>query len=218
MTARTTQRAALVGLLGACMLAGCPAPEEKFQDFAGRYAASPFGQGTGGGGGGSFCPSEAPMGMERDGEYLFSFTPVVESPDKPAPFIATVSVSGDAMSLELQPLDADDRMTMVGDPQSFGPFPIESDGTVTIELVQAIVPPPTNPLTDSQLRVDALLEGAFCTDTDGLCGTFSADIFIGSGENPALMPLGTWTMVKIDGGVYPEPPPLNCAGDLAAPL
>src|SRR5690606_28903371 len=175
MTARTTTAVA-AGLIGLGMLAGCPDPSQKFDEFIARKDASGQGQG-----GSAFCPSAAPMGMDANGEYFFSLLPTELSPDKPAPFLATITVANGELTLELLPLNADDRTSVAVDAmtmmevgtQTFGPFPIADDGTVEITLNGAIVPGDTNPISTNDLTVDAVLTGAFCTETDALCGDFS---------------------------------------------
>lgn len=206
----------MVGIIGLVALTGCPDTAGEFQAFQDRFTPLALGE---------VCLGAPPMGGDADGEYLFALTPT-DSPTKPAPFVATIAVTGGEVTLTLLPINADDRMNVaMVDPdgdgtfepapsQSFGPFPIGADGTVTLELSQASVPGDTNPLTMNNLTVDAVLLGAFCAeDPSILCGTFTAEV-----TAPFALPLeGSWAMQRFDGD-YPEPPIINCAGDTAAPL
>lgn len=194
-------------VLFAGLLAGCPAPDAKFDDFETR--ADPyFAQFEGG-----VCPSSPPM--MADGQYLFSFTPIPESPDVPAPFLTDVTVTAEGLTINLQPLSATDRMTEIGMPRSYGPFPIDGNGQFTIVLDGIEVPPDTNPLTDSTLVGTFDLPGGFCTDDQTIiCGTFEGSLTV-----PAEIPLsGTWAMQRLDGGAIVEPPVVDCDGGTAAPL
>jgi hypothetical protein len=206
----------MVGTIGLLALTGCPDPAEKFQAFQDRFTPIALG---------GICLGTAPAAGAADGEYYFALTPT-DSPTKPAPFLATLTTSNGELTVELLPLNADDRMSVaMVDPdmdgtfepatsETFGPFPIGADGTVTLVLDQATVPGDTNPLTMNTLTVDAELLGAFCTDDPSLlCGSFTADV-----TAPFALPLeGSWAMQRIDGD-YPEPPIINCDGDTAAPF
>jgi len=194
-------------LLGA---AGCPDPEGKFNAFDERAPS---------GTAGSLCAAAQPD-MMVTGQYFFSLTPT-DSPGTPAPFLADVVVDGGNLTIELTPLDANDRTTVItetkqGDPvmpQSFGPFPI-NDGLVTMDLADARVPGNANPVSENNLVVQATLEAAFCSDGSLLCGTFEADVT----QPFALELLGTFAFQPIDNGVNPEPPIIDCDGTTADPL
>jgi hypothetical protein len=208
---------AIAGVVGVVALAGCPDPKGEFEAFQERFVPIQVGE---------VCLGATPPAGMRDGEYYFSLTPT-DSPTKPAPFLATVTSDGATITVELLPLNADDRMSVaMVDPdgdgtfepapsQSFGPFPVAADGTFTLVLAAASVPGDTNPISANSLTVDADLEGAFCFDDDDLiCGTFSAQV-----TAPFMLPLeGSWALERIEGGVYPAQPILGCDGTTAPPL
>lgn len=193
------------------VLAGCPDPDVEFEDFVKRkdeIATSGSGSGgsTGVGGG---CA--APAAEDFDGDYLLSLV-VMLSPDKPAPFRATLTNTEAEFSLSLQPLHADDRSSDVDSPFMLGPFALNMDGTFEADFGTITIPPDTNPVSGSELVADVVLLGKLCP-ADFLCGKANGMV-----TSPAPIPLdgSDWTMEKLD--TFMEPPKLNCAGDLAAPL
>jgi len=195
------------------VLTGCPDPDEAFTDFAGRhediYGSSPS---TSGGVGGSCTP---PAAGELDGEYLFSLV-VALSATKPAPLKATLTTMDGAAGLEftldLQPLDAENRVSEFGAPFSVGPFPVSADGSFDADWGTITVPPETNPISASELVAELQVLGRFCPG-DFLCG-----IANGMVSSPAPIDINgsNWTMENL--ATFIEPPKLNCAGDLADPL
>ncbi len=195
------------------VLAGCPDPDEEFTDFVDRHAAiygnSPS---TSGGVGGSCTP---PAAGELDGEYLFSLV-VALSATTPAPLKATLTTMDGAAGLEftldMQPLNADDRVSEVGSPFSVGPFPVNADGGFDSDWGTITVPPETNPISASELVAELQVIGRLCPG-DFLCGIANGMI-----TSPAPIDItgSTWTMENL--ATFVEPPKLNCAGDRADPL
>jgi hypothetical protein len=152
----------------------------------------------------------------RDGVHFFALS-FAELPEVPAPFAATITFVGEQVSLEVLPLYAQERDHPAIDPatgtQAFGPFPVEPEARVTLVLHGLFIPEGTNPFGWSEMGVDARLRGAFCRlDEESLCGDFAGESSWGVDVE------GTWTMTPIVNGKHREPPPLDCAGNLAAPL
>ena len=157
------------------------------------------------------------MAGELDGDYFFSLTPS-QSPTKPAPFIATVTTTDNCgtieMTLDMQPISADDRVTEVGAAFTLGPYPINADGTFDGNWGTITIPPDTNPLTTSELIADVpSWRGSMCVGSPLICGTLDGTV-----TSPVTLPLPNtdWAMVPMD--VHMEPAVINCAGDTAAPL
>ena len=204
--------AALCGVLVA-VLSGCPDPGEEFANFTDRHAdifgSSPS---TSGGVGGSCTP---PAAGEVDGEYLFALV-VALSAKKPAPLKATLTTTDGAAGLEftldMQPLDAEDRVTEVGAPFTVGPFAVNGDGSFEADWGSVTVPPETNPISASQLTAELQTIGNLCP------GDFHCGIANGQVTSPAPIDItgSDWTMESLT--TFVEPPKLNCAGDLADPL
>ncbi|MEM6787035.1 MAG: hypothetical protein AAF715_05905 [Myxococcota bacterium] len=195
-------------------LTGCPDPQGQFDAFGERTdVIGPIQMGD-------LCVGQVPTTMES-GDYFFSLLPSISM--APAPFTAEVQTDGSEVTIELTAISAVDRTTVVtetdqGDPvpvQTFGPFAIEDDGTTTLELVDALVPGDTNPISPNNLTVQATLTAAFCRDEPGiLCGTFVANV-----TAPLTLDLdGTFAFQRLDGGTIPEPPVVDCEGTTAMPL
>ena len=202
-----------VGLVA--VLSGCPDPDVEYADFEERFnKINPTTSGMGGmPGTGGGCV--APMAGEFDGSWVFLLSPQ-QSMTKPAPLKAEVTTADNGgtlqLTMDMQPLDANDRMTEVGTPFTLGPFDIGMDGTFEADFGEISVPGETNPLTDSPLVADVVIGGAFC-DSMFLCGPILGNMVL----MPLMLPLsGNWAMHKEES--YMEPPVLTCSGDTAAPL
>ncbi len=202
---------AIVGLLP--WLTGCPDPEGAYTDFAARRAkiVPDMSSSSSSGAGGSASCAAPPAAGEADGEWIFLLT-VEQSPDKPAPLRALITNTDTEFTMELTPMNADDRSSDVGGSLgSFGPFSINADTSFTAELGQIAAPGETNPITASPLTIVATLDGTFCPG-DFQCGTVSGDIL-----EPLMIPLGgDWTLTRAS--AYMEEPVTNCNGKTAAPL
>jgi hypothetical protein len=186
----------------------------EFNDFVERHDdLDPGGSGGSSGAGGS-C-GMPPAAGEVDGDYMFSLV-AKQSPKKPAPLRATLTTTdggaGLEFTLDLQPLDAEDRSTEVGTAFSVGPFPVQPDGTFEADWGTITVPGATNPLSPSDLSADLLISGSLCA-SDFFCGAAAGDIL-----EPVMLNIdgSSWTMESLE--TFMEPPKLNCAGDLADPL
>ncbi len=195
-----------VGLVA--LLGGCPDPDVEFADFESRYNAVKGDGGSGQGGGMACTP---PMAGELDGEWLFALTPK-QSMTKPAPLLATLTTTADTFTLDLQPLNADDRTTEVGTAFTVGPFDYAADGSFEADWGTIMIPGETNPLTDSALTANVVILGSLCSG-DFLCGAANGQVTM-----PVMLGIdgSKWSMTRMS--AYMEPPVLDCSGNTAAPL
>jgi len=193
-------------------LSGCADPEGEFKAFEERKAAN---QGSGG-----TTACDPPAAGEADGDFLFALSATL-APNKPilgvVGITTTDGANGTEMSVNLQPLSATDRKTAVGTADDFGPYALNADGTVAIEIASLITPGEANPITGSEINAsDVVLGGQVCGVKDFYCGTVTGNV-----TKPLPLDLvgSTFTLERITTpGTYPEPPKINCAGDLADPL
>jgi hypothetical protein len=195
---------------------GCVADAEgEYEAFAKRA-----GKGTGGAGGGTTdggCTPPEPG--EIDGDYIFALSATL-GPDTPVLFLTTITTSAGAdgmqMQWRLQPLAAEDRTTPVGSAIDFEPFTVNSDGTFLADPGPLTVTGEANPITKGNpITADIDLSGEFCGVEDFYCGAVGGEV-----TSPLTLPLtgSTFTLSKVTTpDTYPEPPPINCAKDLAAP-
>ncbi|MEZ4219354.1 MAG: hypothetical protein R3B13_00405 [Polyangiaceae bacterium] len=213
-------------IASAIVFVGCVDPEGDYSDFTDRYN-SINGQGGAAGGGGQggadAGPCTVPKAGELDGEYFFALAASTNkskvSPKKPIALLTTVTSkdNGGALQMEwnMQPLKWEDRTTPIGDPIKLV-ADVAADGTFDIDPAPLDLVGEANPLSHSPLTADiSSLAGKVC-DLDGFyCGTIDGDV---SKPIPLSIDGSTWTMVKVTGGSYPEPPTINCKKDLADPL
>lgn len=197
------------------LLSGCPSPEAEFDAYRERWGKLHPGAGSTSGG-----PSECtvPKAGEMDGDFFMTLT-VQQSPTTPAPFLAklTTQDAGGSLefSLDIQPLDADDRTTPVGQPIRVGPFPVGPDGKFDADFGTIVIPGESNPAGAFALTADATFHGFLCAG-DNFCGDVTGQL-----TDPVNFPLDGTTTFYCERvtmpGVYPEPPKINCAGALAGP-
>jgi hypothetical protein len=92
-------------------------------------------------------------------------------------------------------------------------FPVAADGAFVVDLPGATIPPAANPLTATTVVADIQLVGEACPE--GFCGTVTGQV-----TEPIVYQLtsSTFRAQPVMGMAYPEPPPIDCAGTLAAPL
>jgi hypothetical protein len=111
----------------------------------------------------------------------------------------------------MQPLNADDRTTMVSAAFTLGPFPINADGTYDLDWGTVTIPGETNPISASELTANVQTSGS-------LCGPLACGVANGLVTSPVMLPIdgSAWTMERMS--LFVEPPKVNCAGDLADPL
>ncbi len=199
---------------------GCVDPEGDFKDFQDRHNKiyGGAGQGGAGGAGGQDAgPCTVPAAGEIDGDYLFALSAVTAgnkaNKNRPIVVLNTVTtrdVGGNlVMDWSLQPLLAADRTTPIGSPLSVTDIEIGADGSFDVDPEPLDVAGEANPLSGSPITADiSSISGKVC-DLDGFyCGSVAGDV-----SKPISLSIAgsTWTMQKIEGGVYPEPPKIDCA-------
>lgn len=205
-------------LFSGCLavLTGCPDTQGEFDAFGERYAeANPSGGGV------VFtCMTPPMMAGDGDGNYLFALSAVL-APKFPILFDTDLTITagganGLQFTLLLQPLDRFDRMTPVGTPVTIGPGDLNADGSFDVDPPLISVTGMANSLSGSDLEVDlTTLNGHICNE-DFMCGGVDGNVL-----QPPLGPVlakSTWTMERLAApGMFPEPPKINCAGELAEP-
>lgn len=197
--------AALLAL--AVALPGCPDPVGEFDAFADELAKKP-------------APPKGDCGAEitREVDGVF-FASLATQLAKAQPAVMRVEVTTDAagMHMVLQPLAVADRTTPAGDPIVAAPAPIDESGGFVVTLSDVVLPGAANPISSDEIVAPSIvLAGTACEAR--LCGDMSGSI-----EKPLPVTLvagkSQFAMQRVaDGAVYPEPPPINCAGELADPL
>mgnify|MGYP003498400128 FL=1 len=226
-----SKRTLLALSLPLLLVTGCPDAEGEYDAFRDRHEKiHPSGVGgeAGAGGsagadGGDAAVCEAPKPGEIDGDYLFSLAAVLDHV-KPMLFRAkvTTEAGGGATTMRwnLQGLKWDDRKTLVGTAFDIpaaadAPFQLGADGTFSTKLPLLTVVGEANPFSHTQVSAQVSLTGKFCGAGDFFCGT-------AEGTLPDLGDLSlngsTWTLEKVTGTDYPEPPHINCKQALALPV
>jgi hypothetical protein len=197
---------ALLAAAATCLL-GCPDPQQAFDDFAEREAAN------------RKPPVEVACGTAVDsveGKFVFALATQI-STKLPVLFIADLTTEDDGLHMTVTALAAADRKTLVGDPTDLGPFPIDPEnGKFTAALPELTVDGKANPLTkDKPIVATITLTGAVCEDA--VCGDARGQV-----TAPIELKLeegSTFYMERLpDDGTIPEPPVVNCAGDVANPV
>lgn len=191
---------------------------------AGTGGAGTGGAGTGGAGtGGQRAQGCALLAEQMAGDYLFALSPVTAgsawSKDRPVVYLNTVTTAAGTGTLyvtwHLQPLKSADRKTPTGSAQDFD-FTLSGAGSADLDLPPLDVPADANPLTGSPATLDiSSLKGPNCDVTNFYCGTADGKV---AKPIPLSIDGSTWTMERIVGGVYPEPPKIDCEKHLASPL
>ncbi|MBW2457844.1 MAG: hypothetical protein JRI68_25285 [Deltaproteobacteria bacterium] len=145
---------------------------------------------------------------------LFPPTPIVFE----AELTTSAGATGLELTLDLQPLASSDRETPVGSPFGIGgPYPVAADGSFTLTPPTLVVPGEANPISGNVIEVEVTLTGTLLAPADFICG----DVAGVTTQPPGISIDGsTFTLERIasPGPPYPEPPRINCAGDLAQPL
>jgi hypothetical protein len=196
--------AALLGCAALVVgLAGCPDPNGAYDDFvvrAGKIPPPPPGE----------CGQTV---LSVNGEFFFALSSQLAK-KKPITFLAQLTTDAGGLSMNLQPLDKTDRSTPVGPAVDVGPYPIV-DGRFTAALPLLEVPGAANPISPADIKAQITLVGSVCADF--ICGTVEGQVI-----EPLMIALdpvnSRFTMERvITPGDYPDPPQINCAGDLADP-
>jgi hypothetical protein len=200
---------------------GCPDAEGAYDDFKDRHTQ--LYPGTGGeagaagaaGSAGDAAACAAPTPGEIDGDYLFTLSAVLDQ-SKPILFhakVTTEDVNGSlGMRWNLQGVFWDDRKMLVGPPFDLPatgepPFAIGADGAFEAKLPPLNVVGEANPFSHTPITAEVTLKGKFCDAAGFYCGTASGDV-----TKPVPIPLAgsTWTLEKVAGGAYTEPPYIDC--------
>jgi hypothetical protein len=215
-------------LTAALLSAGCVDPEAKYDDFADRVGTKTGSVGSCDGGG------TPPQPGEGNGPVLLTVAAIV--PTQPIIFRGTVEsldVGGKTgLKFDLVPLNAFDRTTPVGEPQSYDPFVIGDDGVLVAEIPRGTTPADANPLTPGDVDAQVTLRGTVCQvaepwsaggelrscETESPCN-FYCGILEGQVYAPITQELtGAFTLTRLaDINAQPEPPPIDCEGNLAGP-
>jgi len=200
------------------ILPDCPDTQGYYDDFRERYEvinpASSSGQG-------GACTAGPPAVGDADGPYLFALATVLYPPT-PILFEGTMVTSEGADGFEwtmtLQPLDRLDRETPVGPLIDLGgPYPVADDGTFTAELPMLDVPGEANPISGNPIQAAITISGEMCAPAEFICGTAEGETV----QPPGISVDGsTFTIERLPqaGPPYPDPPKINCDGDLAQAL
>lgn len=206
---------------------GCADPDGELSDFKDRYKkiqGTAGAGGVGGAGGQDAGTCTVPAVGEIDGDYLFALSAVTggnkSNKNRPIILLTTVTTKGSggslAMDWSLQPLEWADRKTPAGAPLTIGDILIGTDGKFDADPAPLDVAGEANPLSGSPITADITsLAGSVCDLNGFYCGSVAGDV---SKPIPLSIKGSTWTMEKIAAGVYPEPPKIDCAQNLALPL
>lgn len=214
---------------GAALVFGCVDAGGEYADFKDRfeklYPPSVGGAGGAGGAGGQDAGAcTVPSVGEIDGDYLFALSAIINgdpaNKNRPIMVLNTVTTKDVGGSLfmdwSLQPLNRDDRKTPVGAPLAIKDIAIDAVGKFDVDPAELDVNGAANPLTGSDITADlSSIKGSIC-DLDGFyCGSVAGDV-----SKPFTISLSgsTWAMEKIENGLYPEPPKIDCAKNEALTL
>jgi hypothetical protein len=203
-------------LVWAALLAGCTSEvivEEPPAAPDDRRPQGPGGSDPGPGGrGGSHPGPGGPGGSGSDDTYLWTLSTYFE-PTRPALFEAQVELVSGVAGLTVsvvaaQGLDKHDRKTKVGGPAGGGSFNLYPSGAGALEVR---VVADANPLfAVPVVTVAGSMQGQ--ERPGSFCGTF-----VGTALELGLEAVGSFTLVPAPGGIYPDPPEIDCAGNLAGP-
>lgn len=227
--------AALATTAVAMTVAGCPNPEQTFEDFGVRYdeldpqqaASTSVGQV-------GDCLIPEPGGPV-DGTYLFALSAQLK-PSAPILFIAQVTAveggeTGMQVSFQLTPLGTpyrDDDAIPVLEPaegeKDLGAFPIQPDGSFVAAFPEITVTGLANSITPRDLTATVTLRGQICADVERE-GPIKLGFFCGSLEGDVTEPVplelapekNAFTVTKYD-GTLPTSIVYNCNGDPALPF
>jgi hypothetical protein len=201
--------AGTVVLLGS---AACTPPEEEFNAFVERYNAA-FPPVVVEGCQGDPCTPPA-MG-EPDGNYLFALSAVLD-PAKPVLFDTQLTFNGTQLTLNLTPINAMDRMTLVPPPIDLPPFDVGADGCFVGDFPPITVPGAANGISGAEIVADVAITGRLCGGEVFVCGIVTGNLVM-----PFMFDLAmsTFTLEQVGAmGMDPTLPKINCNGDLAEPL
>jgi len=153
--------------------------------------------------------------------YFLALSTVLE-PTKPV--VARVDISaqpngsgGLDTHWTLQPLLWSDRKIPVGSPIVLPSITHSANGAFDADLPPISIVSEANPISHTPIDVDvSSLRGSLCGAANSGCGDFDGDL---TKPIPYDLKGSTWTLTKVDSpSNYPEPPAIDCAGKLAAPV
>ncbi len=212
----------------AALAFGCADPEGNFSDFKDRHGKINGGGGAGGADAGTQDAGACvvPMAGELDGDYMFALSAVTAgnkaNKNRPIMVFTTVTTKDGAGGLEmdwnLQPVEWKDRKTPAGSAISINGIAVDANGSFDVDPDPLDVVGIANPLSGSDITADITSlkgDGTICNTGGFYCGTVAGDV---SKPIPLSIAGSTWTLEKIEGGVYPEPPKIDCAKNEALPL
>ena len=164
------------------------------------------------------CDGAGVTSAELDGLYFFTFLPPIGK--QPAPLAITITSTTEGgqlmMTMDIQPVSAADRLTPVGSSFQRGPYPVNADGSYEMDWGTVTFPGDTNPISGSDLVVDARLQGRFCS-AESNCGVVSKGLV----TSPITLTIdgSTFYFEKIDTiADHTEPPYVDCNQTQAPPL
>ncbi len=174
--------------------------------------ASGAGDSGAGGQGGEFTGPTPELEL---GTYLMTIS-ASAYPTTPVLLVATIEAVPDkelTYIANVQALDADDRKTLVGPEFQAGPATEKSNGQLDLHVVSPELPEEANPLDNGPLKGDLIVHLKVASDF--MCGMVT-----GALSKPFSFDLdgSTFTLQKVDGTDYPEPPYINCDKETADPL
>ncbi len=167
---------------------------------------------------GACSDTPSPVG-EVDGTYMLVVSTTMEQ-SYPVVFKAELATQTSTtgafdFTLQLQPLSAADRSTPVGNTSTKGPYTVTEGGSFHAPLGELSVPGEADPFSEKPLVATVTLDGTLYPPAEFYCGTVSGTV-----TQPIQYDLdgSTFTFEKADAqGDFPEPPRIDCAGNLANP-
>lgn len=215
-----------VGALTSCLLAACPDPEARFDEFiarehsgAGSDAGDPDSSAADGG---AFV---LPTPEQSAGTFVLAISTRL-GPTKPVVSLLEVEAENEtgqlALRLRYRPLAAADRKTPVGEFNEWQSVLVNPDGTYAAPSVHVKTPAEANPIDGSMIEADLSLMGRPVANVapgqtvDFLCGDVTGTLF------PYGLPLplagSTFTAARITDPDHYPPVTIDCAMTPAAPL
>ena len=190
-------------------LAGCAEPRAQFDACVDRAdeieANKPPAPPTA-------CPDqyEALTPGQADGKYLIVLSPT-QGPESPILFAGEVITpqlgDGVGIGMSITPLNRMDRVTPIGEAQTFEPTPIGESGKFTYELSALVVPKDANTVAPVLVEANITLTGFVCGDASFSCGDVAGSVY-----KPSMVPLdgSTFTFMRAnEDGTFPDPV-INC--------
>lgn len=196
-------RTASIGYVSLLVVAACGG-----NATAGGGGGTSSGDGGANGGGASSNGGNGSTGQLEDGLYFLTFSASI-LPLSPIVLATTIEDAGDGWTVSLQPLSYEDRSTPVGRP-TVAAIPKSAGFALSLPLWE--IPGGANAITGNT----AVFDVVFTSQSSPECGGVSGETVSPAG---ILLDGSTFTLTPIsDISTSPEPPPIDCAGNLADPL